>query len=105
MLEFTLTRVLSVALWYHFAFMIISVALLGFRISGVVYSLSKKLNAIETDKLLTILSLLYGTSVMVCFLLMNKIPFDPVQSSTDPVQFVYLPLYYLLITIPFSLRD
>ncbi|MBK6536812.1 MAG: hypothetical protein IPG09_03200 [Ignavibacteria bacterium] len=101
LLEFTLTRVLSVALWYHFAFMIISVALLGFGISGVVYSVSKKLSAIETDKLLTILSLLYGTSVMVCFLLMNKIPFDPFSLLTDPVQFVYLPLYYLLITIPF----
>lgn len=101
LLEFTLTRVLSVALWYHFAFMIISVALLGFGISGVVYSVSKKLNETETDKLLTILALLYGTSVIVCFLLMNKIPFDPFSLLTDPVQLLYLPLYYLLITIPF----
>lgn len=29
LLEFSLTRVLSVSLWYHFAFMVISVALLG----------------------------------------------------------------------------
>ena len=28
LLEFSLTRVLSVSLWYHFAFMVISVALL-----------------------------------------------------------------------------
>ncbi len=43
LLEFSLTRVLSVSLWYHFAFMVISVALLGFGVSGVVLSLSKKL--------------------------------------------------------------
>lgn len=101
LLEFTLTRVLSVGLWYHFAFMIISVALLGFGISGVVLSVSKKLNTAETDKLLTILSICYGTSVMICFILMNKIPFDPFSLLTDTVQFVYLPVYYLLITVPF----
>lgn len=101
LLEFTLTRVLSVALWYHFAFMIISVALLGFGVSGVVLSLSKKLNSIESDKLLTVLSIFYGTSVMICFILMNKIPFDPFSLLTDTIQFLYLPVYYLLITIPF----
>ena len=29
--EITLTRIFSVALWYHFAFMIISIAMLGIR--------------------------------------------------------------------------
>ncbi|MEO6695949.1 MAG: hypothetical protein ABIY50_11355 [Ignavibacteria bacterium] len=101
LLEFTLTRVLSVALWYHFAFMIISVALLGFGVSGVFLSLNKKLNTVESDKLLTVLSLCYGTSVMLCFILMNKIPFDPFSLLTDTIQFLYLPVYYILITIPF----
>lgn len=101
LLEFTLTRVLSVSLWYHFAFMIISVALLGFGVSGVFLALNKKINLINTDKLLTILSICYGVSVIVCFLLMNKIPFDPFSLLSDSMQFVYLPLYYLLITVPF----
>jgi hypothetical protein len=35
-LELALTRVLSVALWYHFGFLVISTALLGFGTSGVV---------------------------------------------------------------------
>ena len=34
--ELALTRVLSVALWYHFGFLIISTALLGFGTSGIV---------------------------------------------------------------------
>jgi hypothetical protein len=101
LLEFSLTRVLSVSLWYHFAFMVISVALLGFGVSGVVLSLNKKLNTINTDKLLSGLSILYGVSVILSFILMNKIPFDPFSLLTDSMQFVYLPVYYLLITIPF----
>src|SRR5215472_12520554 len=35
-LELALTRVLSVALWYYFGFLVISTALLGFGASGVV---------------------------------------------------------------------
>lgn len=101
LLEFSLTRVLSVSLWYHFAFMVISVALLGFGVSGVVLSLNKRLNTMETGKLLSFLSICYGASVIISFILMNKIPFDPFSLLTDPVQFLYLPLYYLLITIPF----
>ncbi len=101
LLEFSLTRVLSVSLWYHFAFMVISVALLGFGISGVALSLNKKLNTINSDKLLSILSMCYGTSVILCFILMNKIPFDPFSLLTDSMQLLYLPVYYLLITIPF----
>ncbi|MCX6163315.1 MAG: hypothetical protein NTU73_00365 [Ignavibacteriae bacterium] len=101
LLEFTMTRVLSVSLWYHFAFMIISVALLGFGVSGVVFTMSKKLREYKTEKLLTILSMCFGASVIVCFLIMNLIPFDPFSLFSDSVQFFYLPIYYLLITIPF----
>lgn len=100
-LEFTLTRILSVTLWYHFAFMVISVALLGFGISGVVLAVSKKIKEYDPDKLLSILSIAYGVSVIGCFILMNKIPFDPFSLFTDSMQFLYLPAYYLLITIPF----
>lgn len=100
-LEFTLTRILSVTLWYHFAFMIISVALLGFGISGVTLAVSKKIRSYESDKLLSALSILYGISVIVCFILMNKIPFDPFSLLTDSMQFLYLPVYYVLITTPF----
>ncbi len=101
LLEFTLTRVLSVSLWYHFAFMIISVALLGFGVSGVVLAMNKKLMKMETDKLLTFLSIFFGISVLLSFIIMNNIPLDPFSLLTDPVQFIYLPIYYIVITIPF----
>jgi hypothetical protein len=101
LLEFTLVRILSVSLWYHFAFMIISVALLGFGISGVVLAMSEKLRKAKPDTLLTWLSIIYGVSVVVCFMLINKIPFDPFSLFTETIQFLYFPVYYLLITIPF----
>lgn len=101
LLEFTLTRVLSVSLWYNFAFMIISVALLGFGISGVLLSVSKKLQTIPADKLLTVLSMIYGSSVIISFIAINKIPFDPFSLFSHSIQLLYLPVFYILITVPF----
>ncbi len=102
-LEFTLIRVLSVSLWYHFAFMIISIALLGLGISGVTILLSDKINKAEINGFLTVCSLSYAVSILVSFTLLNKIPFEPFSLLLDSKQFLYLPAYYLLITIPFFL--
>ena len=40
--EVALTRLLSVVLWYHFAFLSISLAMLGLGASGVWFSLRKR---------------------------------------------------------------
>lgn len=101
MLEFTLIRVLSISLWYHFAFMIISIALLGFGISGVAIVISDRINKSDINRFLTIISLIYSVSILVCFGLINKIPFDPFSILAKPIQFLYLPLYYLIIVLPF----
>jgi hypothetical protein len=87
MLEFTLIRVLSVSLWYHFAFMIISIALLGFGISGVTIVISKRLGRAEINQFLTITSVIYAVSIIVSFAAMNKIPFDPFSLFIDTNQF------------------
>jgi hypothetical protein len=99
--EFTLTRILSVSLWYHFAFMIISVALLGIGVSGVAVSLFPKLMQKPIDKLLAVLSLIYGASVILTFVISYYIPIDPFSLFTQKIQFVIIPIYYVLITIPF----
>jgi SAM-dependent methyltransferase len=103
MLEFTFIRVLSVSLWYHFAFMIISIALLGFGIAGVTIVISDRINKADINKFLSITSLLYSIAVIVSFTIINKIPFDPFSFLVDPAQYAYLPLYYLVITLPFFL--
>src|SRR5205814_5532274 len=78
LLELSLTRVLSVSLWYHFGFLVISTALLGFGASGVTLALWTDLRErYSLDLTLGILALLFAFSVVVSFWLMQKIPFDP----------------------------
>src|SRR2546429_329801 len=60
LLELALTRVLSVALWYHFGFLIISTALLGFGASGVVLALWRRLREqVSLDRALASLALAF----------------------------------------------
>lgn len=100
--ELSLTRVFSVTLWYHFGFLIISTALLGFGVAGVVLSLWKKLREeYDLDKSLAWLSVCVTLSITVCFWLMQQIPFDPFALYTDSMQLLYMPLTYTVVSVPF----
>jgi predicted membrane-bound spermidine synthase len=102
LLELSLTRVLSVALWYHFGFLVISTALLGFGTSGVVLALWRRLREeISLDHALAMLALLFGVLTVVCFWLMQRIPFDPFSLFSDKRQLAFMPLYYIVISLPF----
>ncbi len=101
LLEFNLTRILSISMWYHFAFMVISVALLGIGMSGIFLSLFPKVLEKPADKVLSVLSIIYGACVILCFILMNKIVIDPFSLLSQKYQLILLPIYYLIITIPF----
>ena len=100
--ELSLTRVFSVTLWYHFGFLIISTALLGFGISGVLLSIWRKLRQdYSLDKSLGWISVCLSLSVIICFWLLQKIPFDPFSLYTDKMQLLYMPLTYMLVSVPF----
>ena len=78
LLELSLTRVMSVSLWYHFGFLVISTALLGFGTAGVVLASWKRLREeYDLGKTLSILSLLFGLITILSFWLLQKIPFNP----------------------------
>src|SRR2546421_506723 len=102
LLELSLTRVLSVALWYHFGFLVISTALLGFGTSGVVLALWRRLREdISLDRALTVLALFFGILTVVCFWVMQRIPFDPFSLFSDKRQLAFMPLYYIVISLAF----
>ena len=88
LLELSLTRVMSVALWYHFGFLVISTALLGFGASGVTLALWRGLREeIPLDRALATLAMLFGVLTIVCYRLQQRIPFDPFSLLNDPRQF------------------
>src|SRR5689334_12900836 len=102
LLELSLTRVMSVSLWYHFSFLVISTALLGFGTSGVVLASWKKLREdYDLTKTLARLSLLFGLVTIFSFWVLQKIPFNPFSIATDKRQWYFMPIYYITVSAPF----
>jgi hypothetical protein len=102
LLELSLTRVISVANWYHFGFLVISTALLGFGAAGVTLALWPGLrDRARLDDSLAWISLSFGAVALVGFWLMQRIPFQPFYMLLDRTQVLYTMLYYLVLAAPF----
>jgi len=102
LLELALTRVLSVSLWYHFGFLVISTALLGFGASGVTLALWTRLRErADLGRSVAACSLCFACSTLLSFWLMQHIPFDPFSIAVDRRQFLFMPIYLVVVALPF----
>ncbi|HXI25626.1 MAG TPA: hypothetical protein VNG71_17295 [Pyrinomonadaceae bacterium] len=99
-LEVGLTRIYSASIWYHFAFVAISVALLGWGLGGFTVHVWKtwrrgkgqgaRALSINAAALVT---LLYAGTIPLCLWLLVRYPFEMDR----------LPLYFLAPLLPFFL--
>ena len=65
MLELSLTRLFSATMYYHFAFMAVSLALFGSGASGVfIYVIQNWLDKAKTGRWMSIFSILYALSLI-----------------------------------------
>ncbi len=99
LLEISLTRIFSVSRWYHFAFMVVSIALLGFAASGSFLNLFPKIRTNTHSPFIS--SLLFSVSVVISFYLSDKIEMDPYKILLEPLLLSYIAVYYLLLSLPF----
>ena len=90
--EIGLTRIYSATIWYHFAFIAVSVALLGWGLGGLVLHLLRKRFTPSMDHA-ALLTLLYAISIPICLWLIVQFPFRMER----------LTLYFLAPLVPFFL--
>src|SRR5579862_945341 len=99
LLELALTRLFSVVLFYHFAFLSISIALLGLGAGGVfAYLWKASLAKWETRKLASLLCLL---NAILIFAALEIIVHVPVSLALSWSNFGNLTLIYLSSAVPF----
>ena len=100
-----LMRILSIAQWHHFAYMIISIAMLGFGASGVMLTVVQgRVRGCELSWLNTAAFLL-PISLIGCYLLSQHVPFEVFRLVSEPRQFLYLLELYVLLAVPFFLAS
>ncbi len=101
LLEIAWTRLYSVAQFYHFAFMVISLAMLGYGASGTLLALLPRLGRRRPQAALALLSLGLGMSGVGAYLLTNFLPFDSFSIALDRRQVGILALHYVVLALPF----
>ena len=99
MTELALTRIFSVTMYYHFAFLAISIALFGLSASGVfVYVMRHRLATRGTQELLTAGAIAYAVATIVALACLVRIR---VGLNYSPSNLALMLLIYALAALPF----
>jgi hypothetical protein len=99
--EILLMRLFSIILWHHFAYMMISVALLGYGAAGAMVALAQRWLAPRFEAVFAGGAILFGVSAVASFALAQRVAFNPLEILWDPQQPLRLLLIYLLLFVPF----
>ena len=99
--EVLLIRLFSIVHWHHFAFMVISIALLGYGASGSLITVFRHWLLDNYDRVFIANILLFGLSSIVCFVIVQHLPFNTLEILWDSSQWQRLLLSYLLLMLPF----
>ena len=101
--EVVLTRLFSIAHGYHFAFLAVSLALLGFGGSGTVLAIAPRWSRGLSPGRLRRLSLAGSVTIVGSHLAANNVPFDPYRIALERGQLALLAAYLLALAAPFLL--
>jgi lipid-A-disaccharide synthase-like uncharacterized protein len=99
--EVTLSRYFSISQNYHFAFLVISLAFLGYGASGTFLALAERRFRMDGESWLSFFSLLLALSILLSFWLANSIPFDFYRLPWNRKQLFLLIPYYTVLGLPF----
>lgn len=99
--EVLLIRVFSIIQWHHFAYMVISLALLGYGASGTFLALIRKqwVDRFATFFIANIVA--FGISSIFCYMAAERIVINPEEMLWNWRQLLRLPVVYLLLGLPF----
>ena len=99
--ELLLMRLLSIVQWHHFAYMIISLALLGYGASGTFIAIFRQRLERNFEFTFALSALLFSITILVAFALGQRVPFNALEVAWDFGQLGYLALMYLVFFVPF----
>src|SRR3989442_958617 len=99
--EVLLTRLFSIVQWHHYAYMVISVALLGYGASGTFLALMGDRLRRHLRAAFAAGAALFAVSAITSFAVAERLPFNPLAVIWEPRQLLFLPILYALFALPF----
>ena len=99
--EILLMRLFSIIQWHHFAYMMISVALLGYGAAGAVVTLAQRPLRARFTRVFATAAGLFGLTALLAFLAAQTVGFNALEILWDSRQWARLALIYGLLIVPF----
>ena len=99
--EILLTRLLSIVQWQHFAFMILSLALLGLGTGGMFVAFTRQWLLHKFASSYITLLVLFGVSAVTSFMVMEQVPFSLERVLLDSMQPLVLAGICAVLALPF----
>ena len=99
MYEIHLTRIFSITMWYHFAFMAISITMFGMTVGALaVYLLPDYFSQERARMQMAQSAMLFGITIVLSFIAHLIIPFDPALTFNGILS---VALTYAIMSVPF----
>ena len=99
--EILLMRLFSITQWHHFAYMVISLALLGYGASGTFLTFVRP-HALRRFRAFFVgNAALFAICIVASFALVQRVPYNPLEVVWDLGQLPRLCLIYVLLAVPF----
>lgn len=99
--EVLLLRLFALVQWHHFAYLAISVALLGFGAAGTFVTLARRRLVAGFPASFAVAAAAFAVASLACFAAAERVPFNPFELAWNPGEFLGLGAIYLLLFVPF----
>jgi hypothetical protein len=99
--EILLMRLFSIIAWHHFAYMMISVALLGYGAAGTFVALARRALLTCYAQVFVAAAAAFGLLAVLGFLFAQAVEFNPLELLWDPRQPWRLVAIYVMLLAPF----
>jgi hypothetical protein len=99
--ELLLMRLFSIIQWHHFAYMMISVAMLGYGAAGTFVALGRQALVARHAPVFAGAAAAFGITAVAGFLLAQQVAFNPFALLWDPREPLRLAAVYGLLFVPF----
>ena len=101
--QVVLMRVFSIGQWHHFAYMVISIAMLGFGASGALLAVLRPRLEPRLPRWIVAASAGFALSLVFCYAVSQRMPFETSKLATQPGHVWWLLALYLVLALPFFL--
>jgi spermidine synthase len=99
--ELYVMRIFAVGSWSNFGSLVISTALLGIGLAGIILTFIEKQVRERPEMILSILAIILPLFMAAAVVLAQMVPFNPIFLASDSRQLWFIGAYYIIYGIPF----